>query len=232
MSENNPNLSETLDRIAGLLTTKSSIKQKTYRLLIKYFKDIERLCNQIAYHLAEKSQDKDEDIVIGVERKSANEIHFTVAGDTLVFLMHTNIIAYAPDFHYNHTEYVQEDANRKYLGQINVYNFMADSIRFRRVYDPGYLVARILVNHEGRFFVEGEKPMSFLFGNISPVPLSSETLTHLIVLFIQVAIDQDLVIPAFNDIRLISLEQMDVSMSSMAGGNKIGFQMSYEGETR
>ena len=136
MNDTTQDLEGTLERIAGLLVTKSTVKQKTYKLLIRYFKEIERVASQIAYQLVEKSHDKDEDIYIGLERKNANEIHLTVAADTLVFIMHTNIIAYSPDFHYNHTPYVQEDANRKYLGQINVYNFMADSIRFHRVNDP------------------------------------------------------------------------------------------------
>ena len=74
--------------------------------------------------------------------------------------------------------------------------------------------------------------MSFLYGNVSPEPLNANTLQHLIVLLIQVAIDQDLVIPPFDNIRLISLEQMDLHMQSMGGGNKIGFQMSYEGDTK
>jgi hypothetical protein len=42
-----------------------------------------------------------------------------------------------------------------YFGVVNVYNFLSDSFRYNRERDLGYLVARIFLNKEGHFFVQG-----------------------------------------------------------------------------
>lgn len=216
-----------LEHITELLVTKSTVKHHTYKNLVNYFDLFEAESSRLIGLLKKEREQHEEDLSLNVERKGENEIHLTIAGDTIVFIKHTNIITFSDDYHYNQTPYVNENPSRKFLGQINVYNFMADSIRYSRINDPGYLIARILINNEGRFFVEGEKPMSFLYGNISPEPLSQKTLQHLIFLMIQVAIEQDLVIPPFADIRVITLQQMDMFMHTMGGGHKVGFQMSY-----
>ena len=219
-------LKQSLAHIAHLLVSKSTIKHHTYKNLCNYFNMIEQVSQELIQSLKIERSKYEEQLRLDVVRKGENEFHLTIAGDTIIFLMHTNIIKFDDQYHYNKSEYVQANPARKFLGQINVYNFMADSIKYNRVNDPGYLISRILIDFQGRFFVEGEKPMSFLYGNVSPEPLSAATLQHLILLMIQTAIEQDLVIPNFEDIRFISLQQIDQQMHSTGGGNKIGFQMS------
>lgn len=186
---------------------------------------IEDVSRALIEALKKEREQYEEQLMLEVSKRNENELHLTIAGDTLVFVMHTNIIKFDDSYHYNQSDYVEENPNRKFLGQINVYNFMADSLKYNRQNDPGYLILRLLIDCEGRFFVEGEKPMSFLYGSISAEPLSIENLQHLILLMIQTAIEQDLIIPAFEEIRLISLKQMDHHVQHMGGGNKIGFQM-------
>lgn len=41
--------------------------------------------------------------------------------------------------------------------------------------DPGYLLARLLINHENRFFVEGEKQVS-VYNKLSDQPIRHEDL--------------------------------------------------------
>ena len=53
-------------------------------------------------------------------------------------------------------KYVKEDKMRSFCGVIHVYNFLNDSFKYNRLNDVGNLVARIFVNKDKHFFVEGE----------------------------------------------------------------------------
>lgn len=212
--------------ISKLLLTKSGVKQVTYRNVCQVFKSIKRKAIDLINEINTKTDSKDEDIVLSVNEVSDQEFHVKVAGDLLVFFLHTNIITLSDDYAYNKSPYVQENPSRKYLGQINVYNFMADSLKFNRMNDPGYLLARLMVNFENRFIVEGDRQINFMFESVSNKPMESTDLSILIQLIITQAIENDLVAPPFQKIRGITLQQKMAKTESMGGGGKIGFQMS------
>ena len=74
----------------------------------------------------------------------------------LVFVLHTNIVTFEDTHDVMKDPYIQAADINRYFGQIMIYNFMSDSIKFHRVNDPGYLLARLLINHDGRYIIEGE----------------------------------------------------------------------------
>ncbi|HLT74014.1 MAG TPA: hypothetical protein VKZ68_02980, partial [Ohtaekwangia sp.] len=124
--------------------------------------------------------------------------------------------------------YVSEKEVNRYFGQINIYNFMYDSLRYKRGHDPGYLIGRLMINHENRFFMEGESQFAREFSEISTAPLSREDLQRIIKLSLKVAIRNDLMAPPYNKVRLITLDQKNEHTMELGGGQKIGFRMSYE----
>jgi len=212
--------------IAELLLSKSGIKQTTYRNVCHAFKALKEEAAKLIDIINENTTSKDSEIVLSVETISDQEFHVKVAGDLLVFFLHTNIITLGPDYSYNKSEYVKQDPNRRYLGQINVYNFMADSFKYNRLHDPGYLLARVLVNHEKHFIVEGDRQVNFMFEKVSTKPIEQTDLNILIQLIITQAIENDLVAPPFPQIRGITVQQKMAKTESLGAGNKIGFQMS------
>jgi len=212
--------------IAQLLTSKSDVKQVTYRNICKTFKALKNEALKIAEDINAKTSTKDEDLVLSVEDVSDQEFHLKVAGDLLVFFLHTNIITLSDDYSYNKSDYVMENPLRKYLGQINVYNFMSDSLKFNRVNDPGYLLSRLMVNVENRFIVEGDRQINFMFESVSSKELEPTDLNILIQLIVTQAVENDLVAPPFQKIRGLTLQQKITKTEVLGGGNKIGFQMS------
>jgi hypothetical protein len=212
--------------IANLLMTKSGIKQATYRNVCETFKGLKQEAHRIIDDINAKTDSKDRDITLSVTDVSEQEFHVKVAGDLLAFFLHTNIITLSDDYDYNKSEYVLEDPLRKYLGQINVYNFMADSLKYNRMHDPGYLVTRLLVNHENRFIVEGDRQINFLFEALSSKPIDRADWNVLVHLIITQAIENDLVAPPFHQIRGLTLQQKLASTEVVGAGHKIGFQMS------
>lgn len=217
-----------IEHIANLIETKSAIKQEAFRKLCSNFKQLEKEAKNVVKLINEKIKKKDKDIVLVVEHVSDQEFHVKVAGDLLIFIMHTNIIVLEDTHGFNKSPYVQADTANKYLGQINVYNFMADSLKFNRLNDPGYLLARLFINHEGRFLVEGERQLNFMFEHVSEKPITNFDLNVIIQLVISQSIDNDLITSPFPNIRVISLNQKLEKTQALGAGYKIGFQMSYQ----
>lgn len=212
--------------IAEQIETKSNIKQQTYRKLCLTFKRMKKEAQAVVEQINAKLTDKDEDITIEVISVSDQEFHIKMAGDLLIFLLHTNIVTLAPEHAFNKSDYVAENTLRKYLGQINIYNFMADSITYNRLNDPGYLLARVSLNYEKHFLVEGEKQLNFMFDSVSSHPISETDIKVIIQLVLSQAIDNDLVTRPFPQIRTITLNEKVLKTQAMGGGYKIGFQMS------
>ncbi len=124
--------------------------------------------------------------------------------------------------------YIAENEVNRYFGQIMIYNFMSDSLKFNRVNDPGYLLARILINHEGRYVIEGEGRLSTLFNKISEQPINEAELNILVKLALTIAIENDLMAPPYPQVKFITLYQKLEKTQELGAGQKIGFQMSYQ----
>lgn len=214
-----------ISAIAELIETKSAIKQQSFRELCQVFKEMKAEAKVVVDKINKELKSKDKDISIKVVNVSDHEFHIKMAGDLLIFLMHTNIVTLDPNHGFNKSEYVQELPVRKYLGQINVYNFMADSLTYNRLNDPGYLVARLSLNFEKRFLVEGEKQLSFMFDNVSQKEISATDMNIIIQLVLSQAIDSDLVTRPFPEIRAITLNEKILKTQALGGGYKIGFQL-------
>ncbi len=218
--------------IVELLLNKSSVKQKTYRNVCKAFKLLEKEAKDLIKDINSRTAERDKDIKLSVENINLQEFHIRIAGDLLVFVLHTNIITLPEDYEYNKSSYVADQPLRKYMGQINVYNFMSDSFEFNRLNDPGYLVARLLINYENYFIVEGDRQIGFMFESVSGKPLEKIDLDVMIKLIITQAAENDLVVPPFPQIRKITVREKLNKTQSMGAGNKIGFQMSYQNDTK
>lgn len=214
------------EAIAEILLTKSKAKQEAFKNISQAFEHLKAEAIKLVKTLNKKTEKKHKDVTLKVMDVSEHEFHVKVAGDLLVFFLHTNVITLGPDYSFNESDYIKENPYRKYLGQINVYNFLADSVKFNRVNDPGYLLARLLINCENHFMVEGDKPISFMFQSIPSKPVGDEDLNILIQLIIAQAVENDLVAPPFAKIRGITLQQKIAKTESLGAGNKIGFQMS------
>src|SRR5690606_27424274 len=128
------------------------------------------------------------------------------AGDMLVFVMNTNVVTLEETHEVMKEDYIKEQDVNRYFGQVMVYNFMAESLKYHRNNDPGYLLARLMVNHENRFFIEGEKELQ-PYNKISENPLSEEDLKRVVKIVLKMAIENDLVAPPFTEVKSITLNQ-------------------------
>src|SRR5688572_24644710 len=178
-----------LDYITKLLESKSAAKQTTYKHLLAAFSLLSKESKRVITELKKKANPNDKDVTIEFNGVNEHEFHVKLAGDLLIFVLHTNVVTLPDDHVIMQDPYMKLNEVNRYFGQIMIYNFMSDSLKFNRVNDPGYLLARLMINHDNRFFIEGEGQLATLFNKISDQPLALETLNALVKLALAIAIE-------------------------------------------
>ena len=216
--------------IKHLLESKSSAKQVAYKNICKAFSTLEAEGKSIVEELKRRANPADKDVTVEFNQINPREFDVKLAGDMLIFVQGTNIVTLEESHPILKEEYILQSEVNRYFGQIMVYNFMAESLKYNRTNDPGYLLARLMVNHENRFFIEGERELRD-YNTISPNPITDDDLKMFVKIVLKMAIENDLVAPAFTEVKAITLNQKRDHTLELGGAQKIGFRMSYEQKT-
>ena len=217
-----------IERIRLLLESKSTAKQITYKNLLASFSILAKESERVVDELRKKTKSDDADVTEEFTEINDHEFHVKLAGDLLVFVLHTNVVTLPLDHPVMLDPYIKQNDVNRYFGQIMIYNFMSDSFKFNRVNDPGYLVARLLINHQGRYVIEGNGRLGALFNKISDSPITEMELNVLVKLALMIAIENDLMAPPFPQVQYITLHQKMEKTLELGGGQKIGFRMSFD----
>mgnify|MGYP006119727807 CR=1 FL=1 len=210
--------------VVNLLSDKASLKQDVFGITKQVFGQIKEMTKTITQKIKASPQVDTDKVHVEFEELNEFEFQLKVGGDIVVFLMKTNVFA-LPANHkdYNH-KYFKSDWKKGYFGQIMIYDFIADSVKFNRVDDVGYLIERVFVNIEEHFMVEGLKNIGYTYPDISRNIITPEVLEDLIEDAILVSIETDLVSTSFADNFNLTIEQRRIKRGKMAG-SKLGFQM-------
>ena len=219
-----------LDHIQQMLESKSAAKQITFKKLLSAFESLAKEARNVIGELKKKVKPGDQDVTVDFKRINDHEFQLKLAGDMLVFVLHTNIVTFEDTHDVMKDPYILQKEINKYFGQIMIYNFMSDSIKFHRVNDPGYLLARLLINHEGRYIIEGEGKLGVVFSHISETFITDDDLNILVKLALTLAIENDLMAPPYPQVKFITLYQKLEKTQELGAGQKIGFRMSYHGK--
>lgn len=143
--------------ITGLLSEKAVLKQKIYDNTFEVFNLIKEVLHEMSNDLNFNLRNVDKRVRLEYRDRGKYEAEIRVAGDLLIFSMHTNIFEFDRDHSIWKLSYVKENKLASYCGIINVYNFLTDSFKYNRLDDLGYLIGRIFVNKDRHYFVEDRK---------------------------------------------------------------------------
>jgi hypothetical protein len=221
-----------LSAINELLCKKSHAKQVAYQKTIDSFAKLKHEMKELEEEIMPCIQDDAPAVKIKYTDTGQFEAHLAFGGDTLVAMMHTNIFDFEDEHFINKNPYIIEDTTREYCGMIQIYNFLSDTLNYNRVQDVGYMVARIFINRDGHFFVEGKRPLSFLYSDIAKHSITGESLRHIVEECMLYCLNFDLIAPPIDAVRYITLEQK-LAMSFSLGMptlKRLGFRMSNEEE--
>jgi hypothetical protein len=216
--------------IKDLLESKSTAKQATFRHIVEAFAILQDEAKNVIDELIKRAHPDDQDVTVEFNALSQHEFDVKLAGDMLIFVMQTNIVTFEEGHAIMNEEYIKRNEVNRYFGQIMIFNFMADSLKYNRTNDPGYLLARIMINHENHFFIEGEKQLAE-YNKISQEPITEECLRKIVRLVLRMAIENDLIAPPYTQVKSITLLQKREHTPELGGAKKIGFRMSYENNT-
>lgn len=219
------------EKIIQMLREKSVMKQDVYKNTQQTFDALKDVVKDIAEDLRSEIQKIDKRITVEYRFTSDHEIELKVAGDMLVFYMHSNVFEFDKTHPMFKTGYVKQNELNSYSGIIYVYNFLADSFKYNRLQDLGYLISRIFINRENRFFLETKSALGYKYSNFSDEAVNNEILKEIVYDLITYAISFDLYTPPSETVREISLNEIieRVQSDKLKTGKRLGFKSQAEG---
>jgi hypothetical protein len=140
--------------------------------------------------------------------------------------MHSNVFEFPRDHEVMKTPYVKEDKTRSYHGIINIYNFLADSFKYNRLNDAGYLIGRIFINKDNSYFIEGKRELSYLFNYFGSKTFDNTAIDELVDAAIRYTINFDLLTPPYEQTQEVSVLNMKNTVDSISikTGKRLGFK--------
>ena len=216
------------EKIVSLLKEKACTKQKIYRITKNIFANFQDVLQEKVNILNNEVQDKD--VEVSYEESGDFDAKLKFSGDTLLFHMHSNVFDFDSSHQIHKTSYVKEDKMRSFCGVINIYNFLSDSLKYNRLNDAGFLIARIFINKDNHFFVEGDKQLGFLFNDFVNQQIDEVQICKIIDTAMIYALNFDLQTPNFNDVKVVSLHQiLDINNNhKIKTSKRLGFKFSSE----
>jgi hypothetical protein len=215
--------SETIDK---LLKEKSVLKQDVFYTTINTFQDLKEVLKESIAEIKERFGSTDDRVEFYYKDRGDFQVEVKIAGDILIFQMHTNVFQFDAEHSLWRSSYFKDNEPNSYVGIINVYNFLADSIKYQRTMDVGYMISRIFINRERHFLVQGKRQLGFLYNDMINSTLDKEALKKVVESTFLYTLDFDLLTPPYENFQEITVEQIQsISQShSLATGKRLGFR--------
>jgi len=212
--------------IVKVLQDKSLVKNQVAGNLNNSFKTLfsscRKLCNVIKTDIVKSVPS----ITLDCLERNSNSFEFRFGDESLVFQKVSSIMQIDKSHSVWTSSYLSDNYNNSYCGVINIYNFLTDSFRNNRMEEAGYLIARIFINRENHFFVEGKRQLGFLYNEFESSEISEDILYNICESAMLYCLDFDPTAPDYDSVSAISVgalkDQIDYSMAPAQ--KKLGFR--------
>ena len=195
------------EELFSTVANKSNLKLDIYDITLNVFKQFKSEVEKLTEEYEQKAEKNErlKRIAFSYQDKGEFEFELKFGGDVLLFLMHTNVFEISRDHEVMRTKYIKDDKERSYCGMIHIYNFLADSLKYNRANDAGYLIGRLMVNKEKHYFIEGKKEIGMIYHNFEKSILDLDAIREIITSAIEFTVNFDLLIPPYEKVSLISV---------------------------
>ena len=198
------------DRIKETLIKKGNLQQKIYDNTFSVFNELKEALNEMSAELNDELDGElDKRIRIEYRDRGKFECQLQVAGDMLIFIMHTDIYEFNREHNIWKNTYVKEEPRNAQCGMIDIYNFLADSFKYNRMSDEGYLIGRIFVNHDMQYCVEGKRQTSLRHDCFGTRRIDKEALLTIIQTAILYSLDFSMLVPPYDNVKSVTVDQMN-----------------------
>jgi len=218
--------STTSSGLIKAIIKKGTLKQEVYHKTLEIFNEFKsqsRVLFDQNHELVKKAKYP---LLFEFTNHSSFEFQLKFGSDVLIFFMHSNIFELPRDHEVMKTPYIKDDKTRSYGGLIHIFNFLADSFKYNRTNDLGYLIGRIFVNREHHYFIEGKREIGLLYNNFSYARLNQKTIKSILHSAILYTLNFDLLTPPFDNMKEVTVQEMQTTLDAMSirTGKRLGFR--------
>ncbi len=205
---------------------KAAFKQDIYKLTVATFSMFKSILNEMVAEYRVRHGNEKLQISFEYHDKGEFEAELKFGSDVLIFMMHTNVFEFSRDHEVMKTSYVREEPNRSYCGIIMIFNFLADSFKYNRENDLGYLIGRIFVNKDSHYFIEGKREVGQLYNNFQTSVMDRTAARQVIESAMRYTINFDLLTPPYENMKEVTVADMQSTLDNMkiATGKRLGFR--------
>jgi hypothetical protein len=214
-------------KIVKELNEKSQIKLRVFNQTLEVFHVLKETLHEMSNDINEEWGDNDDRrLRLEYRDRGKFEAELKFADDVLIFSMHSDTFQFDRDHAAWKLPYVEQDKMNAYCGMISVYNFLSDSLKYNRADDLGYMVARLFVNHEKAFFVEGKRQRHGKLSGFGESFLDKKDLITFVETAMLYTLSFDLLVPPFDLVKEASVAQMNAKIESakLQTGKRLGFR--------
>jgi len=219
MSTSNKDLFEAVVAKAGL-------KQEVYATTLNVFNEFKKETIRLTGDYHKKIKQTQWPIPFEYKDHGTFEFELKFGSDILIFLMHTNVFEFSRDHEVMKTSYIKEDKKRSYCGIIHIFNFLADSFKYNRTSDIGYMIGRIFINRELHYFIEGKREIGLLYNNFQTSKLDTAAIISIVQSSIQYTLNFDLLTPPYDNMKEVTVQEMQTALANLQfrTGKRLGFR--------
>jgi hypothetical protein len=205
---------------------KAILKQDIYDTTKGSFTMFKNAIVEVIDGFRQKLPDDERRIAFEYHDRGEFEFELKFAGDILIFMMHTNIFEFPRNHEIMRTPYIKDDFERSYCGVINIYNFLADSFKYNRENDYGYMIGRVFINKERHYLVEGKKELNMLYNSFENRVLSEADAKQIVESAILYTSNFDLLTPPYDEVKQVTVYEMQYNLDNMRlkTGKRLGFR--------
>jgi hypothetical protein len=219
-------MSETREIIHRVIRDKGILKQDVFYNTQEVFQDMRLVLKEVLADIETRFAGADQRVTFDLRDKGDFQTEMKIAGDVLIFQMHTNVFQIDQSHSLWKSGYLKDHPENSYVGIINIYNFLADSFKYQRLTDVGYLIGRIFVNREDHFLVQGKRQLGYQFNDFVNSKLDHAAMIQVVEAALMYTLDFDLLTPPYENMQILSVEEIQGMGHSqvLATGKRLGFQ--------
>ncbi|HNX43839.1 MAG TPA: hypothetical protein PLJ84_07850 [Bacteroidales bacterium] len=212
--------------LLGGLAKKFSFKQQVYRNTAETFNCFKSIMKKMSDEFRTKYNTMEPEVPFEFNDISEFEAELKFGSDVLIFMMHSNVFEFSRDHEVMKTPYVRQDPNRSYCGMIMIFNFLADSFRYNRLNDLGYLIGRVFINNENHYFIEGKREIGLLYNSFQSAVMNPESARQIVDSAVRYTVNFDLLTPPYDNVKVVSVGDMMSAIDStkIRTAKRLGFR--------
>lgn len=213
-------------KLFEVLRKKAMLKQDVYKKTLTTFRQFKSVILEMVADYQEQFNGNLAAVPFEFRDRGEFEFELRFGGDVLIFGMHTNVFEFSRMHEVMKTTYIRDDPDRSYCGVINIFNFLADSFKYNRVNDVGYMIGRVFINRDLHYFIEGKREIGMLFNSFASSAITKDSVQQIINSSIMYTLNFDLLTPPFEEVKQVTVYDIQASLDNMKlpTGKRLGFR--------